>query len=556
MKNKPRTGAVACVLTLLILFTGIAPISASNAEHTVNEAYSIIDGILNHKLTDSGAEDVQSWINSGLTHTAGSASEWYIIALSRYGQYDFSSYEKALSDYLDHNRVASASSRQKYAMALIATQSKNSYVAQTMNDSIGKQGIMSWVYGLHLLNNGRVSDAFTTSDVIEQLVSLQCDDGGWAITGVYGDVDVTAMTVQALAPHYLTDTAVKASVNRALDLLSARQLDDGDYASYGVSNPESVAQVIVALSSLGIDPATDERFIKNGNTLIDGIGKYRLPDGSFCHTEKGASNENATAQVLHSMIAYLRLKNGLKSFYLFDGVSLHTEPPSSESDQPVPPPDSLPAKTPTSTHEVDGASEQMTDHNSQNSYKPWVCLIIVGIGGIACFILCLTGKRHFKNFIVVLIAVAVSVIFVCATDFQTADDYYNGEDAPKDNVTGTVKLTVRCDTIVELSDSEHIPSNGVILEMTEFEIQEGDTVYDILTEAARKYNIQLEYNGTAEMAYIVGINYLYEFDFGDLSGWVFRVNGEPPSVGCGEYTLRDGDTIEWHYSCALGNDIE
>ena len=84
----------------------------------------------------------------------------------------------------------------------------------------------------------------------------------------------------------------------------------------------------------------------------------------------------------------------------------------------------------------------------------------------------------------------------------------------------------------------------------------GDSVYDILIEAARKYNIQMENNGSADMVYISGINYLYEFDFGDLSGWVYHVNGIAPSVGCGEYVLSDGDTIEWLYTCNLGNDIK
>ena len=59
-----------------------------------------------------------------------------------------------------------------------------------------------------------------------------------------------------------------------------------------------------------------------------------------------------------------------------------------------------------------------------------------------------------------------------------------------------------------------------------------------------------------EMVYISGINYLYEFDFGDLSGWVYHVNGVSPSVGCGEYKLSDGDRIEWLYTCNLGNDLK
>ena len=57
------------------------------------------------------------------------------------------------------------------------------------------------------------------------------------------------------------------------------------------------------------------------------------------------------------------------------------------------------------------------------------------------------------------------------------------------------------------------------------------------------------------MAYIRGIAYIYELEYGDLSGWIYRVNGESPSVGCGSYILSDGDRIVWHYSLEQGEDI-
>ena len=106
---------------------------------------------------------------------------------------------------------------------------------------------------------------------------------------------------------------------------------------------------------------------------------------------------------------------------------------------------------------------------------------------------------------------------------------------------------------------EHIPEDGVILAPTAFDIESGDTVFDILTEAAQTYGIQVENKGSAGsshgMVYISGINYIYEFDFGDLSGWVYHVNGITPSRNCGEYVLSDGDRIEWLYTCEVGHDL-
>jgi hypothetical protein len=118
-------------------------------------------------------------------------------------------------------------------------------------------------------------------------------------------------------------------------------------------------------------------------------------------------------------------------------------------------------------------------------------------------------------------------------------------------VAGTVTISIRCDTVKD-SMKKHIPSDGVILEETEAEIKNGDTVYDILIGMCKKNKIPV----SANMGYIEGINNVYEMDFGKSSGWIYFVNGESPSVGCGDYELADGDGIEWHYTCNMGRDID
>ena len=84
-----------------------------------------------------------------------------------------------------------------------------------------------------------------------------------------------------------------------------------------------------------------------------------------------------------------------------------------------------------------------------------------------------------------------------------------------------------------------------------YEIAENATVYDVLVQAAKENQLQLDCRGT----YVAGISHLYEFDFGNLSGWMYRVNGVFPDVGCGEYQLSDDDRIEWLYTCDLGRDL-
>ena len=99
-----------------------------------------------------------------------------------------------------------------------------------------------------------------------------------------------------------------------------------------------------------------------------------------------------------------------------------------------------------------------------------------------------------------------------------------------------------------------IPNNGVILSETECVFSNGETVYDILAEITAREKIHLETNGTGASVYIEGIGNVYEFEYGDLSGWEYFVNGERPSVSCGEYELKDGDKIEWKYTLTLGED--
>ena len=101
--------------------------------------------------------------------------------------------------------------------------------------------------------------------------------------------------------RYYKHSDVKNAIDKALDYLSKRQQTDGDFKSYGTPNAESTSQVLLALSTMKINCNTDSRFIKNGNTVYDGLLKYHNSDGSFSHTYGGNSNQLATVQVLYIM---------------------------------------------------------------------------------------------------------------------------------------------------------------------------------------------------------------------------------------------------------------
>lgn len=125
-------------------------------------------------------------------------------------------------------------------------------------------------------------------------------------------------------------------------------------------------------------------------------------------------------------------------------------------------------------------------------------------------------------------------------------------------------ITILCDTILDNMDNldqgkeAYVPANGTILATSSVEFEEGETVFDVLTRVCEYAGIQIEYSWTAiyDSYYIEGINNLYEFDCGNESGWMYKVNGWFPNYGCSSYELENGDNIVWCYTCnGLGADV-
>lgn len=527
-------------------------INALGASAADLQAQSIADDIISFKLEETNSTDIQSWIDTDLTQNAGT-SEWYVLALRKNCDHDFSSYKSALEAYVDSTQINSAVSLQKYALVLALLGSESAFLNTVADDTIGTQGVMSYVFGLHLLNNGAPSSNHTAQSVVQNLLDLQLDDGGWAVMGNVSDSDVTAMALQALALYYQDNNDVKAAVDKALDRLSQLQNNDGGFSSYGIPNSESTSQVIIALSILGINAQSDARFIKNGNTAFSALENYKLPNGSFSHEVGGEYNAVATVQALCAAQSYLAMsQNGGNMYYLSaDSFDDDTAEQTTQTTTKI--------QTATQTHTTTTSNFQNTDDSANTEsldYKPIAIGVVAAIAALVCVVLVVLKKRSIKNFAAVIIAAVIAILIIIFTDIKSADDYYNGKAESKPNAIGTVAMSVECKTVSQQINSDYISADGIILDNTEFTISDGDTVYDILIEAARLYNIQVENNGTDSMAYISGINYLYEFDFGDLSGWMFFVNGEKASTGCSDYILSNGDVIEWRYTCSMGEDLQ
>ena len=387
--------------------------------------------------------------------------------------------------------------------------------------------------------------------------------------GEASDTDVTAMALQALAP-YREEKEVQEAIDSALVILSEKQTENGDFTGFGQPNPESTAQVIIGLTALDIDPLEDERFIKNGNTAFQGLLRYRCSNGAWAHIYGGKENDSATCQALMALVALKRYYQGEGSFYQFDETgsfenendiieegnkkeqNCEREEEKDNKDQETLPLNIDPVGIWTEPREINKKTSGI-------NVKLFIYAGLILSGLILSLVLLLKGRKNKKNFIFIAAVCVILGLIVHFTEFSSKSDYYVKSQIQKENAIGSVTMTIRCDTLIGKADPEQIPKDGEIMPVTSYEIEEGDTVYDILIEAVKEYGIQAENRGSSSnahgMIYIAGINYLYEQQFGELSGWIYHVNGVAPSCGCGDYILKDGDVIEWHYTCDLGRDL-
>lgn len=149
------------------------------------------------------------------------------------------------------------------------------------------------------------------------------------------------------------------------------------------------------------------------------------------------------------------------------------------------------------------------------------------------------------------------------SDSSGSGDIKN-DDVANDTSTLTCTISISCSTILNNMDNltqgkeEFVPSDGWILPATTVEFSEGDSVHDVLQAVCKANGIHMEstYTPMYDSAYVEGINQLYEFDCGELSGWMYNVNGWFPNYGCSKYTVSDGDVINWVYTCDLGKDVD
>ena len=266
--------------------------------------------------------------------------EWMVIGLARSGRpvpagyYDnVVEYVKAKADANERLHRAKVTDNARVILALTAigkdvTNVGGHNLLKGLDNMayVQKQGINGPIFTLIALDshNYPTMGDVTREKLIQVILDAQLPGGGWNLSGENADTDMTAMAIQALAPYYKTNETVKAAVDKALEALSALQRNDGGFGSWGTVNSESCAQVIVALTALGIDPATDSRFVKNGHTVLDALAGFYVTGGGFKHVADKGRDGMATEQGYYALAAYYRFVNAQTRLYDMTDVAIQT----------------------------------------------------------------------------------------------------------------------------------------------------------------------------------------------------------------------------------------
>ena len=280
------------------------------------------------------ARYLQAQISEPTCATVG--GDWLVFGLARSGlkapQKYFDTYYKNVEDYIvSVDGVLSRKKNTEYSRVILALTAigKNPADAAGFNlllplgdfDETVRQGVNGVIFALLALDSGgyeipeapEAETQATRELYVGELLRREIPDGGWALTGGTPDADMTAMALQALA-KYRDRQDVEDAVQRGLAALAALQEPNGAYLSWDEENSESVCQVIVALTELGIS-LDDERFVKNGQTLPQVLERFACEDGSYRHSLNGNSDEMATEQAFYALAAIHRAETGKTTLY-------------------------------------------------------------------------------------------------------------------------------------------------------------------------------------------------------------------------------------------------
>lgn len=510
--------------------------------------------------------------NVGIGSTNGA---WLTLALARGGVIDGTNTDGVAAKYLSSLSSAlrkgstNLSQPTDYARVTLAMTALGVEAPQSVldvvrdYDRVAAQGINAVTYALLALDSKPYKDAGDDAlrdKYVALLLDNACESGGWVYGGdktSTADVDMTAMVLQTLAPYYLNgDANVKSAVDKGLSALKAMQKSTGGFASYGTYNAESTAQVIVALTALGIDPTSAE-WKQTGDPIDALLHFYDASASMFRHTTNGKADQMATEQSAYALVAYKRFVS--KQNRLYDMSDAFSE--SGE----VKDPKQTVASAKLEIGAMGRQTVSMAVANTEDEVKSYIAtrLKLLTTKGptyevsVRKFVPAVAGTETDPNGTGGSFIATVTITMDSAK--ETADIYgtitATKYEAPKEDITVTFQLlgdehhTIKTDADVHTYrfNADEMP---VWIDTVTVTVPGGSTVGDVfkqvLDEKGYTY-VGLEEGYISSITTPDNVKLSHKDDNRDNSGWMYVVNGKHADVGLNSYELQKGDVITWHW---------
>ena len=360
MIRKTSNKAIA-IAFIMIIFMSLV-LSACGNDKTNYEKISKRWDAACHEIGGISADE--SLTNAGYFKAGDPISDWMVIVEKRSGldkNFDEEGYLKNLKKYISKayesdeklDMYKSTEWHRLILVLLVLGKDPRSFAKKAdgtpidlvndgifnwcQDEKIDYQGSNALIYSLLCIKAGNYKTPegarYSEEEIIKELISYQMDDGGFGLNKGGSDLDITSMSIQALAPYtdkkdVYTNAAgkrvdVKTAINNALTYLSNKQNDGGYFIFQNHYSSDSGSQVILALCSLGIDPTKDKRFIKNGGDPVSALLSFETEDGGI-DTALGSSgagkktNVLATRQAISAITALRLLQKGNGKFFDFN----------------------------------------------------------------------------------------------------------------------------------------------------------------------------------------------------------------------------------------------
>lgn len=309
-----------------------------------------------------------------------------------------------------------------------------------------------------------------------------------------------------------------------------------------LNTAQSLTEYIVASQH---DDGSFSLFGDGGDVDITSAAVYALASADSDEAQEAAQRGEGLFSALPAVSPGLSSQDGSADIDVSADSQTAGNPENGNTAEPVIPGTAQSSAAPEQTHGFTGTH---------------IKLIVSAASGLAAAgVLAAAIIRRKK----LLIPGAVLLAAVCGgvwlLDIRTPSEYYAQE------VTGGMEVTFsadcksvlgRMDTIdPSVNQPSVIPPDGVVIGECTLSLPEGSSAFDALITAARQQQVRVDYTGSSWGTYVRSIGYISEFGFGELSGWMYRVNGEFPQVYAGEFTLHEGDVVEFVYTCDLGGDV-